>query len=486
MTLVWLFLRDHHRVLVGFVSVALAIWTTCHAAMNRRDYRAALWWVGVAWMIPIAGAAFYYFFGINRIQRKAVRLKRRRPSARPAAPRVFHTRSSDPDSVSPAVRRLQKLAKALDQVVHRPLTDGNRITPLVNGDTAYPEMIRAIDAAKHTVGLETYIFNKDRAGQMFIDALARAAQRGVQVRTLIDDVGSGWAWSTVERALARHNVPVAYFLPTRVPYRMAYLNLRNHRKILTVDGRIGFVGGMNIYESHILGLHTRHPVQDIHFKVEGPVVAHLQETFWDDWHFATREALPEQTWFPDIPQVGDVRARGIADGPDSHMGRLRWAMLGAIASAQTSVRIVTPYFVPDPTVVTALGLAALAGVRVDIVLPSVNDLLLVKWASTALLWQVLERGCRVWATPPPFDHSKLMVVDSVWTMFGSANWDSRSLRLNFEFNVESYDPAFASDMDAWVSSKIASAREITLANVDARSFPIRLRDGLARLFAPHL
>jgi cardiolipin synthase len=160
--------------------------------------------------------------------------------------------------------------------------------------------------------------------------------------------------------------------------------------------------------------------------------------------------------------------------------------VGALAAAQKSVRLMTPYFLPDDAVCQALDVAAMRGVQVDIVLPAHNNLELVGWASTAMLWQVLGRGCNVWMSPPPFDHTKLMVVDGAWAMFGSGNWDERSMRLNFEFNVETYDRDLASRLEAHIAGVIARSTRKTLAEVDGRSLPVRLRDGIARLFSPYL
>ena len=168
------------------------------------------------------------------------------------------------------------------------------------------------------------------------------------------------------------------------------------------------------------------------------------------------------------------------------MTNARWTLLAALAEAQTSVQILTPYFLPDNALITALNLAALRGVRVDIILPAKNNLPFVHWASRAMWWQVLERGCHVWLTPPPFDHSKLMIVDGHWVLLGSANWDARSLRLNFELNVECYGREFAQEMEKVIAEKISAAREVTLAEVDERSLPGKLRDAIARLFSPYL
>jgi cardiolipin synthase len=356
----------------------------------------------------------------------------------------------------------------------------------VNGDAAYPAMLAAIKAAERSISLVTYIFDNDRSGRRFVDALGEAVKRGVQVRVLIDDAGARYSLPSIVHPLRHARVPVARFLPTLAPWRLMTMNLRNHRKIMVVDGRVGFTGGMNLREGNLVAEHPRSPVQDLHFHLEGPAVAQLQEIFVGDWAFATNETLSGESWFPSLSPVGTVIARAIPDGPDEDFEKLRLTILGALACAETSVQILTPYFLPDPAIVSALNVAALRGVRVDIILPARSNLPFVHWASRAMWWQVLRRGCRIWLTPPPFDHSKLMVVDGQWALVGSANWDARSLRLNFEFNLECYDRELALRLEALLRQKLAGAKEITLAEIDSRRLPERLRDGSARLLTPYL
>jgi cardiolipin synthase len=187
-----------------------------------------------------------------------------------------------------------------------------------------------------------------------------------------------------------------------------------------------------------------------------------------------------------LEESGNLIARVILDGPDADYDKLRWTLLAALAEARTSVQILTPYFLPDRPLVEALNLAALRGVRVDVILPATNNLPFMHWASRALWWQALEGGCRIWLTPPPFDHSKLMIVDGHWVLLGSANWDARSLRLNFELTVESYGRDFADKMGRIIEGKLRGAHEVTLSEVDGRSYPAKLRDSIARLFSPYL
>ena len=466
----------------GFSFLA-SLLASSHAVLHKRDSRAAALWLGFIWLLPFAGPMLYLALGINRIRRHALSLRiGQTPNGASAKP--------IPDDMGEPHRlgaeHLRMLARAVDRVAIRPLAAANRVQPLVNGDEAFPAMLAAIEDAKFSVSMATYIFDNDRSGNQFAEALARAVTRGVQVRVLIDDAGARYSWPTIVGKLKRAGVPVARFLPTLAPWRLTTINLHNHRKILVTDGRVGFTGGMNIREGNVLAAKPRRPVQDLHFRIEGPVVAQFQEAFADDWAFCTREVLAGEVWFPELDECGNVIARVITDGPEVDLDKLRWTLLGALSCAQTSVRILTPYFLPDQALVTSLNLAALRGVQVDIILPAKNNLPTVHWASRAMWWQVLERGCRLWLSPPPFDHSKLMIVDNHWVFLGSANWDPRSLRLNFELNVECYGRDFAGEMEAILQNKLREAKPVTLEEVDGRPLLVRLRDGVARLFTPYL
>ncbi|NIM51258.1 MAG: cardiolipin synthase [Gemmatimonadales bacterium] len=465
------------------LTVLLSIIASAHVVLYKRDSRAAVGWVGLIWLVPIVGAVLYALLGINRIRRQAVEQRGLRLLMSGEFPRAPVQKGV---ALPPEVHHLHTLAELVDRVASRPLTTGNAVQPLVNGDQAYPAMLAAIDGANQSIGLSTYIFDSDDTGRQFQNALERAVNRGVAVRILIDTVGARYSWPPIVRELKRRKIPVASFGRTLLPWRMPYFNLRNHRKLLIVDGKIGFTGGMNIRAGHVLENSPKHPVQDLQFRIEGPVVAHAMQTFAEDWAFTTKEQLSGEAWFPRPADSGTVVARGINDGPDEDFERARFVFLGALACAQKSVRIVTPYFLPDQGLISALDVAALRGVQVDIILPEVNNLALVHWAATAQLWQVLARGCRVFYTAPPFDHSKVMLVDGGWALFGSTNWDPRSLRLNFEFGVECYNAELVRCLDGLVGRKLEHAREVTAEEVNSRSLPVRLRDGLARLAAPYL
>ncbi len=474
-----------HIAVIG-LGLLLSVLATGHVILTKRDSRAAIAWVGFVWLVPLVGAVLYFIFGVNRIRHKAAQLRR--------SLERYRAEAAQPECKPDELQRhlpdhggyLKMLARVVGGVVERPLLSGNQIDPLVNGDEAYPVMLEAIQHARQTISFVTYIFDRDEVGMAFAHALGEAVRRGVEVRVLIDAAGTRYSWPTILHTLRREGVKYARFLPSLALWHLMWMNMRIHRKILVVDGRVGFTGGLNIRLGHCLQRQPPNPVQDLHFQVKGPVVSQLQEVFADDWIFTTGESLRGDAWFPKTESAGPVLARAVIDGPDENFEKLLWTLLGALSIARHSVRIMTPYFLPDPTLVSALNLAAMRGVQVDIILPSRVNLPFVQWASRAIWPQLLQHGCRIWLTPPPFDHSKLMLVDGCWVLLGSANWDPRSLRLNFEFNLECYDVKLAQRLDQWVETKQNGARPVTLEEVDGRSLPARLRDGLAHLLTPYL
>jgi cardiolipin synthase len=479
-------LSDFWPHAMAVLHVSAAGLASAHAVLHKRDTRAVVLWIGFICLLPLLGPVLYLLLGVNRVRRKALLL-------RGAASRLQGPALTEPAGLPEgqaglplAAAHLRQLSEAVGRIVRRPLVPGNKVEPLVNGDAAYPAMLAAIHEARNTIGLSTYIFDNDRNGRVFVEALRQAVERGVRVRVLIDAAGARYSVPSIIPALHHAGVPAGRFLPTMAPWRLMSMNLRLHRKIMVVDGRLGFTGGMNLREGNLVAQNPRHPVRDLHFRLEGPVVAQLQEAFAADWGFVTGQALAGLDWFPPLEAKGGVVARAIPDGPDEDFEKLRWTILAALSCARDSVKIVTPYFLPDPPLVSALNLAALRGVRVEIVLPERSNLPFVDWASRAMWWQVLQRGCKIWLGPPPFDHSKLMLVDGQWSLVGSGNWDTRSLRLNFEFNLECYCPELAASLEKILQSKLQGARQVTKEEVDSRGVLLKLRDGVTRLLDPFL
>jgi cardiolipin synthase len=306
----------------------------------------------------------------------------------------------------------------------------------------------------------------------------------VAVRVLIDGIGGGWLTSRAYHRLRKAGVPAARFLHSPLPWRMPFLNLRCHRKILVIDGRICFTGGMNIGDENVLATRPKHPVQDTHFRIEGPVVCQLTEAFAQDWAFAADEDLSGPAWFPDLADAGDAPARVVDSGPDEDIEKIEFAVLQAVTCAQQDIAVMTPYFLPDDRLITALALAAMRGVIVNIVIPTQSNQRLVDWATRANVAPLLAAGVTIWLGKPPFRHSKVMVVDGEWCLIGSANWDIRSFRLNFELCVEVYNRTLAEALGALMQDNRVG--KLTREDLAARSAPVRVRDAAVRLLLPYL
>lgn len=476
---------DH--LLIGLFAVSvclLSLATAGHAVLTKRDPRSALVWMSLNLTLPLVGPFLYWCLGINRISRRARSWQESGRRISGIAIYPLDSQLEVEQQLSPQAEHLRDLRILEDRLVATPLRGGNRITPLVDGEEAYPAMLVAIRRARESINLSSYIFDADGIGAEFVTHLIEAAGRGVEVRVIIDALGEKYSRVSPVRALRSSPVRVARYLPLR---HGAYINLRNHRKLLIVDGSEAFTGGMNIRGRHLTsGSESSTAMRDLHFSVVGPVVHDLQRTFLEDWFFVSSERLDNPAFFPPLEPTGSALLRCIGDGPDKEFRKLEQIIMGALACARSSVRIMTPYFVPDRPMISALVTTALRGVDVQIVLPGVNNLPFVQWAGQAVLRELLVCGVRIFYQPPPFVHSKLMLVDGVWSLVGSTNLDTRSLRLNFELDLSVYDSSFAGLMTSHFEQAARSGHELSPAEMEARPLSVKLRDGFCHLFAPYL
>jgi cardiolipin synthase len=456
---------------VGLLHILIAGTVTVHTLTHKREVPAAIAWIGMAWLSPVFGALLYLCFGINRVKRRARRLKGPAPDS--DVPVTGDISSMD---------SIERLKVAVGNITGQEMAVGKVIEVLDCGDQGYPRMLAAIESAERTIVLATFIFRIDEVGNRFIEALVKAHLRGVKIRVLIDGFGGGFLHSGAYNRLRREGVPVARFLHSLLPWKMPFLDLRLHKKVLVVDGDTAFVGGLNIGAENVLALGPKAPVRDLHFHVEGTIVQQIEQEFEDDWMFTTGESSAEPDPPPEV-KSGNA-ARAIVSGPDQDVDQLVLVLLSAVNSARRSIRIATPYFLPDEQLLTALQLATLRGVEVDILLPGHNNHLLVAWAAQAHIRPLLQTGCRLWRSAPPFDHSKLMTIDGEWSLVGSANWDTRSLRLNFELTVEFYDPDLADRLASIIDGR--RHEPITLEEIDNRRPIWKLRDAAARLAMPYI
>ncbi|UDF31168.1 UNVERIFIED_ORG: phosphatidylserine/phosphatidylglycerophosphate/cardiolipin synthase family protein [Roseateles sp. XES5] len=471
------------------LSIILGVPAAIHATMTKEEVRAAIGWVGVIVLSPVVGALIYAVGGINRIRRKTLNLSREGLLAAGWHHMAEYDVTNEHVQVTygGAVAAMQRLGDAVGRCK---LTSGNRIAILETGDAAYAAMLAAIDTAERSIFMETYIFDRDGAGDRFVRALSAAVARGVAVRVLIDAVGARYSIPSIVSELKRANVPVDIFNGNIVMgLRLPYANLRTHRKILIVDGSVAFTGGLNIRAGFCTEFSGDLAALDTHFRVTGPVVSDLFRIAYEDWRFSGGDDLSSEAWQiaapPDAPESG-MLARVVPSGPDKSLETNHRMLMGAVSVAKKHIRIMSPYFLPDRELISAIVTAARRGVEIDIVVPSSNNLKLVDLAMTAQFDQLLKYGCHIWRASGAFNHSKLTVIDGVWSYVGSSNIDPRSLRLNFEVDIEVVDCDFADRIERRIATALSQAEEVKLEDLKARPFAQRLVERVTWLGSPYL
>jgi cardiolipin synthase len=476
---------DILNTIITILAVGIATVSAGHVLLTKRDPKGAIGWIAMCILFPFAGPFLYYLFGINRVRTRAQKLQRRSESLLAAEAMPLKKQKIGPAIDTDVKNENPELVHISDIITDRPLVSGNLIEVLYNGEQTYPAMLAAIENARHSLFLATYIFEIDHTGRSFVDALSRAVQRGVDVRVIVDGLSDMYHLPRASRLLKKNGITVARFLPPRLIPPTVPINLRNHRKILIVDGEVGFTGGINISDNHLAERHENSDrVVDLHFRLKGPVVQQIEQVFLEDWGFLT--GVYEGPVREEAAQEGSAACRVITEGPNEDLDKLVMILVGTISAARKSVVIMTPYFIPPRGLLAALQAAALRGLRVSIILPAKNDSRLVHWATRKLLWELLERGIRVYYQPPPFVHTKLVIIDEHYLHVGSANIDPRSLRLNFELAVEVFDKPLAEILTAHVEPVIQRSKPVTLEELDSRPLPARLRDSLAWLLSPYL
>ncbi|WP_137136797.1 cardiolipin synthase [Rhizobium sp. FKY42] len=483
------FLSPYWPHIVFVLSVVMGATAAIHVAMTKEEVRSAVGWVGVILLSPIIGALLYLIAGINRVRRKVIFNRRRLRQGGVLA----HLDNYDADDISVAMefgRRFLAMKTLGDRVARHPMTSSNEIELLDGGDAAFEAMLSAISAAKRSIILETYIFDRDRIGRRFVATLGEAVARGVQVRVLIDAVGARYSVPSVLGMLKDVGISVAVFNGNViVGLRQPYANLRTHRKIMIVDGAVAFTGGMNIREDFSRACKGEGCAIDTHFRITGAVVADLFAIAAEDWHYASDEILDGEEWQIAAPAHAPGHAkliRAVASGPDRSVETNHKMLMGAFSVARSNIRIVSPYFLPDRELISAMATAARRGVTVDIVVPASNNLTLVDRAMTAQFDQVLKGHCRLWRASGPFNHSKLLVIDGRWAYVGSSNMDPRSHRLNFEVDLEVFDLSFAEILEQRIDRSIETASQVTLEQLRTRPFAVRLFERILWLGSPYL
>lgn len=476
--------------LIVIFHISLSVLTSLHVLLFKENEGTSLAWIGLVIFSPVIGSLFYWLFGINRIQRSAKKIHSKKLNDNL---KQHKTEFKDKETNFYNIPLNWHSAIIAGHTIH-PVNylAGNKVEPLINGDAAYPAMIQSINDAKHSIILSSYIFDHDSLGRQFISALGQAQKRGVAVNVLLDSIGIGYSWHKSSRALKNMGVKTASFLPAISLSSIRFINLRNHRKILCVDGEVAYVGGMNISADNLVES-AAHPINDIQFKISGPVIDQISQVFIEDWYFTTNELIEfpsykvsSDTNLPQDKIDKPVLARVIEDGPDENHNKIRWTLINALACAQKSVKIMTPYFIPGQTLMNCLHSVAMRGVSVEIIVPQHSDISFVDWIMEANFSRVMAHGIQIYKNNSPFEHSKITIIDDVWSFIGSSNWDSRSMELNFEINLECFDENLNKQLTDFFTVKKQNSSLITQAEVDKVSVARKIRNNLFRLFSPYV
>ncbi|MFB9052625.1 cardiolipin synthase [Formosa undariae] len=444
--------------------------------------------------VPFFGIIFYFSFGVNYRNRKiySKKLFINIQFEEKLEIQLQHYAKQIIKNKGALLESNKKLIRLLFKDISSPLTNKNEVDLLINGEQKFPEVFKALEAAKHHIHIEYYVFTEDIIGRKIEALLIKKAKEGVQVKFMYDDYGSSSIRKSLVYRLREAGIEAYPFYKIKLIYLANRMNYRNHRKIIVIDGRVGFVGGINVSDRYTNDIKTSiFPFwRDTHLKIQGPAVWYLQYLFLCDWNFcADCELEPEDHFFPNLDTfktTSNVAVQIAASGPDSPSPTILYSLLQAISLAQEEILITTPYFVPNESIMDALCIAAMSGVKVKLLVPRVSDSRIVNAAASSYYTELLESGVQIYRYTKGFIHSKTTTIDNEIAIVGSANMDMRSFDLNFEVNAIVYDRDINKQLKDAFYNDLNDADEIDLERWMERSWYHELSEKIARLLSPLL
>ncbi len=470
---------------IYFITVAF---TVILIIQQKGDPLKTISWLLVIFLLPVIGIILYFFFGKNYRKEKIfsrkglIDLEHMKLLSLDQFIKLAHKDIFKGEKLRSKVNIMRLLLNSSKSL----LTEKNKVTVLQNGRETFDSIIQAIEEAKHHIHLEYYIVDDDHIGNLIRKLLIRKAQEGVKVRFIYDDVG---CWSLPKHfidSMTDGGIDAYPFLPVRFPLLTNKINYRNHRKIVVVDGKIGFTGGLNIADRYLQGSEGLGIWRDTHVRLEGEAVNSLQVIFLVDWFFVSDEIVQGEPYFPPTDTTEQHLVQITASGPDSDWASIMQAYFAAISSAQSNIYISTPYFMPNESILTALKAASLSGLDVRIILPAKSDSKMVFWSSRSYVTELLEAGIKIYFYHKGFPHSKLLLVDGVLSSIGTANLDIRSFDQNFEISALIYDEKIAIELQQNYLSDLQNSIEILPAMWEKRPRWDKIRESVTRIFSPLL
>lgn len=444
--------------------------------------------------VPFFGIIFYFTFGVNYRNNKiySKKLFKNIQFEEKLELQLQHYAQRIIKNKGELLESNKKLIRLLFKDISSPLTNKNEVDLLINGETKFPEVYKALEAAKHHIHIEYYVFTEDIVGRKIEALLIKKAKQGVKVKFMYDDYGSSSIRKTMVYRLREAGVEAYPFYKIKLIYFANRMNYRNHRKIIVIDGRVGFVGGINVSDIYTNAIKTKEfPFwRDTHLKIHGPAVWYLQYLFLCDWNFcADCNIEPEGNLFPDLDSFetkSNVAVQIAASGPDSESPTILYSLLQAISLAEEEILITTPYFVPNESIMDALCIASMSGVKVKLLVPKISDSRVVNAAASSFYEELLKSGAQIYRYTKGFVHAKTMVIDDEIAIVGSANMDMRSFDLNFEVNAIVYDKGINNKLKEAFFNDLNDAQEVDLEAWLARAWYYELIEKLARLLSPLL
>ena len=477
----------HSLSLLTMVNILLAI---VIIFLERRNVATTWAWILILLFLPVVGFMLYIIFGQNLSKRKIFQLnaehteefvRKLSVQAKELEERRFHFRDPEIEQYQPIIYMNLVSGYGL-------LTQDNEVKIFTDGKEKFHALLKDIDQAKDHIHLLYFIIKNDGIGNQIVQALTRKAKEGVKVRVLYDDMGSAWLPPRFFKPLIEAGGEVAAFFPSKwIPYLNFRVNYRNHRKVVVIDGKIGYVGGFNIGDEY-LGLSPKFGYwRDTHLRIKGSTVDALQSRFFLDWNNASEKELRyEKRYFPEKSSQGTSALQIVSSGPDSEWEQIKNGMIKMIYSAKERIDIQTPYFVPDDSLMHALKIAALSGVEIRLMIPNQPDHMFVYWATYSYIGELLKVGVKCFIYEKGFIHAKTIVVDGKIASVGTANFDVRSFKLNFEVNAFLFDVQVAGRLQTIFEQDLKNSRELTKEVYNRRSNWIRFKESISRLLSPIL
>lgn len=485
----WLFLREQ-SLIIWILIIALAVVTSVRVILDTRSPTKTAAYLLLIVLLPIGGPILYFLVGINYRKRKIYNKKLISNEAlfEQVRARILSNTLTLQQQYSEVLNPCGELIELLVGESLTPLSS-NRVTLLVNGEEKYPALYEALENARQYIHMEYFIFEDDSVGNKVKDILIRKAKEGVAVRVIFDDFGSHDLWENIVDELRENGVQIHPFYRIMFPIFANRLNYRDHRKVVIVDGKTGFIGGINISHRYLNDDPGKMYWRDTHIKIEGGAVLTLQYHFLNNWNFSSGEKLGyEPKFFPpdDAIEKGEDLVQIVTSGPDYPRPSSMFTYFTAIMMAKRSVYITSPYFIPNESILNAIKKAALSGRDVRLLLPGISDTKLVNAASRFYFHELLLCGVKIYLYKKGFIHAKSMTIDDTVSIIGTTNMDLRSFELNFEIDAVIYSKSFNRQVTAVFLDDLKDSEIVSLEEWEQRNMIKVFIEGLARIFAPLL